>query len=80
MRRRGLPLSPKVAPGERDPCPTAGDGIGGTGSSLDPGGLAKGGTRGKILFLLLALGRAGLLGAVMGMGSHVGVVLSLKTK
>ena len=80
-------MSPKVASGERDPCPAAGDGTGGTGgigSSLEPDGLPKGGPEGKDLFwfllLALALGRAGLLEAGMEMGSPVDVVRSLAIK
>ena len=52
----------------------------GGGSSLDPGGLGAGGEELTIRVLLgavVVLGRVGLLGAVMGMGSPVEVVLSL---
>ena len=52
----------------------------GGGSSLDPGGLGAGeeeSTSRVFLGTVADLGRAGLLGAVMGMGSPVEVVLSL---
>ena len=52
----------------------------GTGSLLDPGGLGAGGEGlpfGVLREALVALGPLGLLGAVVGMGAPVEVVLSL---